>query len=240
VHWHYRGHGRSPPPRDDDRLSIEDLVGDLSAVLDDVGVHRAIVFGHSMGVQVALEACRRLPTRVSGLVLACGAPGRLLSTVRGGGLGEPALAVAKAMLARAPRLVTSMWRAVMPTNLSFTVAKWAEVNGMLLDRSDFMPYVRGLSRVSPRLFLAMLERAHAHDVRDFLPQIEVPVLLIAGERDGLTPASLSESMHREIPGSELVVIAGGSHTAPLERPHLVDQAVRQFLAERCRASAAEG
>jgi pimeloyl-ACP methyl ester carboxylesterase len=231
IHWHYRGHGRTPAPRDDDRLGIRDLVGDLGAVLDDAGAQRATVFGHSMGVQVALEAYRQMPKRVEALVLACGSPGRLLSNVRGGSIGEPALAAAKAALARAPRLVTSMWKAITPSNLSFSLAKWAEVNGMLLDRADFMPYLRGLARVSPWLFLSMLERAHEHDARDLLPEIRVPVLLIAGEHDGLTPRSLSEYMHAHIPDAKLLVVAGGTHTAPLERPQLVVNAVREFLAE---------
>jgi pimeloyl-ACP methyl ester carboxylesterase len=58
----------------------------------------------------------------------------------------------------------------------------------------------------------------------------VPTLIIAGDRDGFTPARLSERMRDEIPGAELLMIEGGSHTAPLERPHLVGDTVLAFLA----------
>src|SRR5689334_213679 len=83
LHWHYRGHGRTPAPRDPARLAIADLADDLAAVLDEVGIERAVVAGHSMGVQVALETYRRHAARVSGLVLTCGAPSHPLRTFRG-------------------------------------------------------------------------------------------------------------------------------------------------------------
>ena len=64
IHWHYRGHGRSPLPRDPRRIAIADLADDLADVLDDSGTASAVLFGHSMGVQVVLETYRRLPSPI--------------------------------------------------------------------------------------------------------------------------------------------------------------------------------
>src|SRR5438309_10609999 len=55
VRWHYRGHGRSAVPRDLARVSFDDICGDLDAVIDAAGLKKAVILGHSMGVQVALE-----------------------------------------------------------------------------------------------------------------------------------------------------------------------------------------
>ena len=43
VHWHYRGHGRTPEPRDRRRVSMPDLADDLASVLDAAGVARAVL-----------------------------------------------------------------------------------------------------------------------------------------------------------------------------------------------------
>jgi pimeloyl-ACP methyl ester carboxylesterase len=86
-----------------------------------------------------------------------------------------------------------------------------------------------MANIDPRLFLAMLASAGRHSARELLDQIDVPTLIVSGERDGFTPARLSEEMHRMIPKSELYVVPGGSHTAPIERPAEVTQRIADFL-----------
>src|ERR1700759_1511650 len=43
VHGHYRGHGRTPPPRDPKRVAIEDLADDIACILDDARIDRAVL-----------------------------------------------------------------------------------------------------------------------------------------------------------------------------------------------------
>jgi pimeloyl-ACP methyl ester carboxylesterase len=232
LHWHYRGHGRSPLPRDAHRVAIADLADDLAAVLDDSGTEQAVLFGHSMGVQVVLETYRRHPDRVSGLVLLCGSAANPLRTFRGQRTLEVVLPQVRRAVERAPRLINQAARMLLPTRLAFSLAARVEVNAELLQVSDFMPYLRGLSRIEMPFFLSMLAAAGEHSALDLLPDVAVPTLVVAGERDGFTPASLSRAMAEAIPGAELCEIAGGSHTAPLERPDLVGRAVQDFLARR--------
>jgi len=232
IHWHYPGHGRTPAPRDSERVAIADLADDLAAILDDAGDDRAVLIGHSMGVQVALETYRRHPERVAGLVLMCGAPGTPLNTFKGSALGAKLLPLLRYTVERAPGLFNGLWRSAMPTDLSHWISERVEINGQLLEKSDFRPYLEGLARVDISLFLAMLTRAQEHEAMALLPTVTVPTLIIAGDRDGFTPASLSHHMHEQIPGAELLLIEGGSHTAPLERPHLVDETVLDFLSRR--------
>jgi pimeloyl-ACP methyl ester carboxylesterase len=227
VHWHYPGHGRSPRP--DRTPTIPALAADVGAILDDCEVDRAVLVGHSMGVQVVLEAYRQLTPRVEGLVLMCGMAENPLKTFRGTSALEPLLPAVRAAVDRAPHVLGSVARWVLPTRLAFRVASAVEVNGALLDRHDFMPYLRGLSRVEPSYFLSLLTAAVAHSAVDLLPQIAVPTLVVAGERDGFTPPELSETIAGAIPGATLVTIRDGSHTAPLERPDEVNAAVCAFV-----------
>lgn len=235
VHWHYRGHGRTPEPRDRSRVSMADLADDLAAVLDSVGVERAALFGHSMGVQVCLETFRRHRDRTAGLVLLCGAYGTPLRTFRGRRTLEAALPWIAFGVNRAPRLVSAVWRNVVPTRLAYAIAKRVEVNPELIQLEDFMPYLEHIARVDLPLFLTMLAHAGRHTARELLPAIDVPALVVAGDRDGFTPRELSEEMHRQIPAAELLVVEGGSHTAPIERPQLVNDAILRFLRDRVAA-----
>lgn len=230
IHWHYPGHGRSPRPRDSRRVTIPDLADSLVGVLDECQSERAVLLGHSMGVQVVLETYRRHPDRVAGLVLLCGMAENPLKTFRGTGAFEELLPKLRNLVDRAPALFNTLSRILTPTRLMYTLASRIEINADLLDPGDFMPYLRGLSLVEVPLFLSMLAGATEHSARDLLPSIEVPTLVVGGAGDGFTPPELSRELASEIPGAELLIIEDGSHTAPIERPDQVGEAVLEFLA----------
>jgi pimeloyl-ACP methyl ester carboxylesterase len=231
VHWNYRGHGRTPVPKDRSRVSMGDLADDLAAVMDAAGVESATLAGHSMGVQVCLESFRRHQRRVAGLVLMCGSYGHPLRTFKGRCTLETALPYAAFAINRSiiGGLIGSVWRNVIPTKLAFTLATRMEINPELVRFEDFFPYLEHIASVDLPLFVDMLAHAGRHSAREILPTIDVPTLIIAGEHDGFTPMALSEEMHEQIRGSDLLVIESGSHTAPIERPQLVTERVQAFL-----------
>ncbi len=232
LHPHYRGHGRTAPPKDPQRVSLEDLADDVACVLDDALVDRTVLIGHSMGVQVALETYRRHPDRVAGLVLVCGASSHPLKTFRGSGLLDDLLPSIHKWIHRLPNVINRVTRMLLPTRLAYEVASRLEIRRELIEPADFMPYLEGMARIDSRLFVAMLSAAAQHSADELLPTITVPTLVVAGGRDGFTPPERSRAMAEVIPGAELLEIPNASHTAPIERPHLVDFTIRDFLNRR--------
>jgi 3-oxoadipate enol-lactonase len=67
-----------------------------------------------------------------------------------------------------------------------------------------------------------------------LPTITVPTLILAGDRDQLTPVATARRMHRAIPGSRLVVFPGHTHLVQVEDPPGVHAAIDAFLADHAR------
>jgi pimeloyl-ACP methyl ester carboxylesterase len=232
IHLHYRGHGRTPAPENPERVSISDLADDVVAVLDACETERAVIFGHSMGVQVALETFRRAPERVAGLVLICGSYGNPLRTFKGKSTLEELLPLVRYFAGKVPKLLTTFWTHAIPTELAYQIATKVEINGPLIRREDFFPYLEGIARIDVRLFLNMLAGAGRHSAKDILPTVTVPTLVLSGKLDSFTPMSLSEEMHELIPGSELHVVSDGSHTAPIERPAEVLAVIASFLQRR--------
>ena len=91
--------------------------------------------------------------------------------------------------------------------------------------------VRKLSEACPpqtieRALAAMRDRP---DQSPHLPSIKIPTLVIVGDADAITPPPIAQSMHRAIPGSDLVVIKGSGHMSPMEQPAQVNQAIQRFL-----------
>lgn len=232
LHPHYRGHGRTAAPRDPRRVTIEDLADDIACVLDDVIVDRAVLVGHSMGVQVALETYRRHSSRVAGLVLLCGASSHPLKTFRGSNTLDDLLPAIQRWIHRVPGVINRVTRLMLPTRLAYEIASRLEIQRELVAPNDFMPYLEGMARIDARLFVAMLSAAGHHSADDMLSMVTVPTLIVSGARDGFTPAQRSRDMAAAIPGAELLEIPNASHTAPIEHPHLVDWTVRDFLTRR--------
>lgn len=232
VHPHYRGHGRTAPPRDPARVTIEDLADDVACVLDDALIDRAVLIGHSMGVQVALETYRRHAGRVAGLVLICGVASNPLRSFRGSAVLEDWLPTIQKWIQKIPGVINRVTRAVLPTQLAYEIASRLEIRRELIEPADFMPYLEGMARIDARLFVAMLAAAGRHGTEDLLPAVTVPTLVIAGGRDGFTPPERSRAIAQAIPGAELLEIPNASHTAPIEHPHLVNSTIRDFLERR--------
>jgi pimeloyl-ACP methyl ester carboxylesterase len=237
IHWHYRGHGRSERPRDLEHTTLGDCVEDLFAVLDAAGEPRAVLVGHSMGVQVCLEAHRRVPARVAALVLACGAPGRTLDTFHDGPLLAAVFPFVKQLVLARPAAARWLFEKIVPTELALQLGRYLEVNRFLVARADLERYLADLAEVDPEVFVRTLASASQHDATDHLPEVDVPTLVVAGERDSFTPMALSIRMHAEIPGSEMLVVPGGTHVAPIEQRELVGSRLEQFLGERVPAAA---
>lgn len=230
IRWHYRGHGASDVPADMRRVTIEQFCADLVCVLDALEVDRAILAGHSMGVQVILNFADFRPDRVRALIPMCGSYKRPLDTFHGSDLLRRALPFLERLLDAAPEAIQAAWRTLLPRQFWYRFAVTAaEVNGRLLRQKDFIPYLEHAAEMDLSFFLRLLSSLSNHNTEEYLPDIAVPTLVIAGENDTFTPMYRSIEMSEMIADSELVIVPGGTHVAPLELPDLVTAAMDKFF-----------
>jgi pimeloyl-ACP methyl ester carboxylesterase len=232
VHWHYRGHGRSATPADPERVDIAAHADDLDCVRRHVGDPPCVLFGHSMGCQVALEAYRCRPQNVRGLVLLCGSFGNVTSTFHGIPVLELVLPKLLDLAQKAPDVVRAVWTR-LPPQLALKVALRAgEIDPERVHAEDMLPYLSHMTHVDFPMFLRMLRAAGEHTAGDILTHIDVPVLVVAGERDSFTPAFLATAMAEAMPHGELLMVPRGTHVTPIEQPELVNARIKTFLRER--------
>ena len=85
-----------------------------------------------------------------------------------------------------------------------------------------------LAAFHPAGFRAMA-RAAAEDLRDVLPRVDVPTLLVYGDNDVRAPLTVAEDLHAAISGSTLVVLPDTGHVCNIEAPEAFNRAVRTFL-----------
>jgi YbgC/YbaW family acyl-CoA thioester hydrolase len=207
-----RGMGLSDAP--DLGYSMTTYADDVAALLDTLGIAKAVLCGISMGGYVVLDFARRWPERLSGLVLmdtraeADSADGRRArdaqaAQARDRGPG----AVADAML---PKLFGD------PDAMHSPEA--SRVRRMILAAP-----VAGLAGA----LVAMRDRP---DSTDLLPALgAVPVLVAVGEHDRITPPEVVEAMAGAIPGARFEIVLGAGHLPPVERPAETTALLADFL-----------
>lgn len=235
VTWDYRGLFGSgkPPEGESDPYAISRHVEDLAAVLRAEGIDEAAFVGWSMGVQVVLEAWKAFGSGVvKNLVLMNGTYGRPLETA----VPMPFMRqFVPSALDVADRLHGTLSRVTRGIARQPEAIKWLKRAGMMgetLDEGDFAGLVTSFGKLDMQAFLKNLRALGEHDASRLLSRIDVPVLVIAGDRDRMTPRGLSQQMARKIPQAEIMVVRGGTHYTAVEFPELVGLRIERFLHDR--------
>jgi 3-oxoadipate enol-lactonase len=194
VTYDTRGHGDSPAPAGP--YTLDDLVDDLVALLDELGAERAHVAGLSLGGMTAMRLAVREPARVHRLALLCTSakpdPTPFLdraAAVRSGGTAPLAPTVAS-------RWVTPGYAAEHPELV-------ARLEAMIAGADD-------------EGYAACCEVVASVDLLEDIRTITAPTLVVSGWEDPALPPEHQKAIADAIPGAELLTVSPGAHLPNLE------------------------
>ena len=212
VAWDAPGCGESSTPPPDWRLT--DYARCLAAFIEALGFTRPHLVGNSFGGSLALQLYALDPSLTRSLVLA--------DTYAGWSGSFPPEVVKQ-------RLADSLPDLDLPVEQ--VVAKWMPgfVTAAAPDEvvRELASIISGFRPEGMRVMIRALAEA---DLRDLLPRVAVPSLLIWGDADVRSPLHVAEAMKNRIPGSRLEVIRGVGHLSHVEAPERFNKEVRSFLA----------
>jgi pimeloyl-ACP methyl ester carboxylesterase len=231
VSWDQRGLYRSGMPPDRGALDVPAHARDALAVLDAEGVSRCAIWGWSMGVQTALEIHRRAADRIAAFVLLNGVAGKPWSTLANVprlGMFAP---VVLQTLRKMPLLVGSMTQRAVRWPQTPAWIQRLGLASATLDMEIFAELATSFEGLDMGIYVHTLEQIGEHDAHDVLPTIRVPLLMVAGARDLMTPRAAAERIARSVAGAELMVVPGGTHYLAVEYPELLNLRIDRFLRE---------
>lgn len=213
VAWDAPGAGQSSDPPETFRLP--DWADCLAVFIDAVGLGRPHVAGLSWGGGLALELYRRHPTVPRTLILAsayAGWAGSLPADVAEQRLQFMLRNTERPPDEWAPALIKTLLSDAAPADMA------EELESII---AEFHP---SGTRVAMRAF------AEA-DLRDVLARIDIPTLLLCGEKDVRAPQHVWEPLHSRIRGCKLVIIPEVGHMVDMEASERFNAEVRAFLRE---------
>jgi pimeloyl-ACP methyl ester carboxylesterase len=220
------GFGHSPMPAE--KITISFYAQILEELLGTLGVDAATVVGNSMGGFVASELAIAYPQRVERLVLVSAAG---ISTYRHRRAEriEPYLRRAAPMIAvyTGWTATRSDWMARRPGLRNVTL-------GLVTRHPSRLPaalaaeQLRGAGKPG---FMQALQANINYPIRERLPEIACPTLIVWGAEDKVIPVEDASLFEELIPNSRKVIFADTGHMAMLERPATFNELLEEFLAE---------
>ena len=219
------GFGASEMPADE--ISISGYARFVDALHDAMGIDSAAVVGNSMGGFIGAELAIRFPARVERLVLVSAA-GLTVEHQR----HEKGLVVLKTLDRRLAAYAA--WLGSKSDTLARRPRARRMIFGLVTHRPDLLPapliaeQIRGSGKPG---FVPALDALTSYPIRDRLPEIACPTLIVWGAEDMLVPVRDADDFARLIPNSRKVVWSQTGHMAMLERPAAFNRLLAAFLAE---------
>ncbi len=239
IIWDEPGLGKSTRPANRD-YSIENLARDLEAVLGLAGNKPAVLLGHSIGGMITLTFCRLSPealgTRVLGLVLTHTTPTNPVRTTSGAGfltaIETPILKPLMYLtIALSPLVWLMNWLSYLNGSAHLSTKHGSFCGTESADQVEFATVFQTKARPSvlARGMLGMMR----YDARQTLSGINVPTLVVAGDKDTTTKPSASEEIHARIPHARLLTLSPAKHLGLIEHYVRYEAAVREFVYAAC-------
>ncbi|MEU8792044.1 alpha/beta hydrolase [Streptomyces sp. NPDC048643] len=242
VHWDQRSHGRSgrgaAQLKDGTPVTIDQLGGDLKAVIDAAVPEGAIVLvGHSMGGMTVMALADRFPELIRDRVAAVALVG-----TSSGRLGEVNFGLPVAGVNAVRRVLPGVLKALGQQAALVERGRraTADLFAGVIKRYSFAG--RDVDPAIERFAERMIEGTPIDVVAEFYPAFtdhdktaalahfaELPVLVLAGVKDLVTPSEHSEAIADLLPDAELVLVPDAGHLVMLEHPEVVTDRLADLL-----------
>ncbi len=212
VSYDIRGLGESPAGNG--QYTMEIMTDDLFSVIENKNLLKPVLCGFSMGGYIAQRAVERNEKLFKALILC--------DTKSEADNNDAKLKRAEGIKSINENGVKSFVQAFIKNCFAEeSIVKLGDVYKETLERSSNFSAagVKGC-------LLAMLSRT---DTTEFLSEIKIPVLLVCGEKDKLTPQHIMEQMAASITDSEFHIIPRVGHITPLENSEAVNKVLKYFL-----------
>lgn len=195
-------------------FSIASLAADLHQLLGHLDALPAYVGGLSMGGYVSLAFAQAFAGKLRGLILVDTKAAGDSAEAKASRVAMAALAKEKGSAPVAEQMLPKMLGA-----------------GAIDARPQLVKQLRQMMQACPAKTIeaACLAMKDRDDFTALLPGLKMPVLIVVGETDAITPPIMAAAMCDAIAGARLAVIPAAGHMTPIEQPQQVGQAIANFV-----------
>lgn len=227
----YRMHFASSNDIPLESFTFANVSKDLHELLHHLGVKKSILYGHSMGVNIALEHAIHYPKDVSAMVLISGTVVPPQDVMFDSRVVDIALPYIEMIAQNFPDIYKALWKNSYKNPVAQKAIFDGGFNTKHTDIEFVQIYMKKISELPENLFFHLLKTMHDHDASSHLDKISAPTLIIGGDKDKIIPNYLQFEMNEKIPNSKLYIVKDGSHVPQVDFPELINERSSLFLSK---------
>ncbi|HIH42986.1 TPA: alpha/beta hydrolase [Candidatus Woesearchaeota archaeon] len=212
-----RGHGKSDKPERLEDYSFDKFAKDINLIIKKEKISKFALIGHSFGGMIALSYYSLYPANIKSLVL--------LDTI----YENPLKHATFLKYFKLTTFTEGLLKFIL-SNEKIQKTHFAYVNfSKFKDHSDFYYWIKGAETTPIKSVLSCMEQMIRFDRTDVLRKINIPTLILEGEKDTKTSLNDVKAMAKMIKTSTLRVIPGATHDTNIRNTCIVESEISTFL-----------
>lgn len=225
----YRGHFQSTGGHDVEKITFSQMATDIRDLCHFLGIKRAVMLGHSMGVNVCLQLAKDYPELVQGLVLISGTFMPVKDVMLDTNLMEFITPIALSAMEKYPDFMRKVWATSGINPIVKAVIHGTGFNKKKVSKEYIEIYLNRIGQLGPEVFFQLFNEMSKQNIIVSLDRVKTPTLVIGGHLDNVIPNHLQRTLASIIPNCETYFIKDGSHVPQADFPELINERIDLFM-----------
>ena len=228
----YRGHFQSTGSHDVKKITFPQMAKDVSDLCAFVGIDKAVMLGHSMGVNICLQLAKDFPELVSGMILISGTFINVKDIMFDTNLMEFIAPIAALGLEKYPELFKKIWASGGINPLVREIIHTTGFNRSKVSREFIEIYLNRVGQLGADVFFQLFNEMTRQNITGSLERMNMPSLVMGGHKDNVIPNHLQRTLASLLPHSETYFMKDGSHVPQADFPDMVNERIELFLQQK--------
>lgn len=227
----YRGHFQSSGKHNVEKINFIQIAQDIKGLCDFLGIKKAYMLGHSMGVNVTLQLAQDYPDLVQGMVLISGTFMPVNDVMFDSNIMEFITPFLESGLKNYPDLVRKIWTSTGMNPIVKSIIHSTGFNKAKVSKEFIEIYLNRVGQLGPEIFFQLFNEMTKQNITSSLERMQIPSLIIGGEKDNVIPNHLQRTLASLLPQSETYFLINGSHVPQADFPEMINERMNAFIAE---------
>lgn len=228
----YRGHFQSSGKKDIKKITFQQMAKDVHDLCAYLGIKKALMLGHSMGVNICLQIAKDYPELVSGMVLISGTFINVKDIMFDSNIMEFITPFCVAGLEKYPEVFNKLWSTSGLNPVIRNIIHTTGFNRAKVSKEFIEIYLNRMGQLGADVFFQLFNEMTKQNITSSLERMKIPALIIGGHKDNVIPNHLQRTLAELLPSTETYFLVEGSHVPQADYPDLINERINLFIHQK--------